>query len=162
MGLRLGLSLTLLAGCSLVTDFGPIGTGGSGAAGGGGSGGGIDAAVDRLGDARPGSEAGVRCTSNAQCDDGSACTVDRCNFATGVCLYSQVQCPAATPMCDRSLGCVACVQASDCVLPDCCSTMRCHNNQCQVTNACAMNGNPGTCCTSLTGACLGCHAICPP
>jgi hypothetical protein len=48
------------------------------------------------------------CTSNTDCDDGVACTVDTCNTSTGVCSHqpNDALCPAGFT-CQPKAGCVA-------------------------------------------------------
>jgi hypothetical protein len=91
-----------VTGCSFITDLSPAtggpdgvggmsGSGGISASGGmSGSGGHPDAApdahfvIDAAADARP--DAALTCTSSLECDDGLACTADRCAFP-GLCQH---------------------------------------------------------------------------
>jgi hypothetical protein len=88
--------------CSLLADFDPNkskGSGGGGgasgssgmpdaAAGSSGSGGMVDAAVDRPGDAAI--DASGSCNQSIQCEDGIACTVNYCSIL-GICRINQAQ-----------------------------------------------------------------------
>jgi hypothetical protein len=98
--------------------------------------------------------------NNAACPASSTCFTGACqpggtNDPSG-CVQIPIQCSSSTPVCDSTLGCVECVQASDCRAPDCCTTMQCINNQCFTAASCAS----GLVCCANAGTCLGCQTRC--
>jgi hypothetical protein len=136
---------------------GSTGTGGAGGSGGAG-GGSVDAAVDRMPDAR-GIDAHEGCSLATQCDDGFTCTSDLCDTATGTCLHlardpfcGQGQGPCSTDRCDPASplheadGCVhtpvvcrqgeVCDPQTGCVPGDCVVNDDCKPPDCCTTMEC--------------------------
>ena len=128
MELRRGLtwSLCALAGCFTPAPVGGGGTEGMGASSGGASGPGSGStSASGLG-----SSGGPSCDVDATCDDGSACTDDRCD--AGQCVHDPVSGPGCT-----------CSTAADCTeLPpdDDCGMRSCDDGQC--TRVLADAGTP--------------------
>ena len=158
---------SLLTSCSFITDFSPANGGGAGGMSGsggmsgtggiGGTGGmSFDARpdshpIDASIDARP--DAPAVCTSSTQCDDGFACTIDRCNFP-GTCsnMPSDQYCNlpnnlCTTDMCQPtgsmpdSCGCVhpfrACSSGEICI-----TEQGCVQIQCSSSNPCPRPADP--------------------
>lgn len=153
----------LLTSCSFITDFDPGkansgGAGGTSGAGGmsgtGGTGGNGGMSIDARPDSRP-IDAAIDarpdtppvCTMSSQCDDGIACTTDRCNFP-GTCsnMPDDQFCVLQTNLCTRdscapagampdSCGCVhpfidcssgeICITDQGCVQRQCSSAIPC-------------------------------------
>ncbi len=66
------------------------------------------------------------CISNAECNDGNACTSDQCS--AGICSNTAIQC--GSQLCDPASGaCVDCLSNSDCGLGETCAG----NRTCQPT-----------------------------
>jgi hypothetical protein len=130
----------------------------------------------------------MSCVHNIDCDDGLACTVDRCTQGTCEHLLNDTQCLSSNPcifahcqpegpnadaagcvhtpvscmnnrVCDPSTGaCVECTQASDCIAPNCCATMQCSQNRCQVAAACGKDGLGPICCQNTVTHACACRA----
>jgi hypothetical protein len=105
---------------------------------------------------------GTGCQTNpSACEDGDPCTLNTCNYASGVCEVTNVSnCCATSAQCDDKVACTVdtCV-GQKCVnepVGDCCSsdlecgdgkpctTDKCSNGQCvftPVANCCANDGN---------------------
>ncbi len=99
------------------------------------------------------------CTTDADCDDGDACTLDACGAAAGVCTHTDV-------VCDDGIACTvdACDPASGCSnTPDdalCVDGNPCTTDVCDPASGCthtAIAGCvPSTCCVGNDAGAPGC------
>ncbi len=91
----------------------------------------------------------AHCLSEADCDDGSLCTIDAC--AAGVCENNPVDC--GDGFCDPATGaCVACLTDANCDDGDLCTTDACVGGVCE--NPAVDCG--GDFCDPATGECVEC------
>jgi hypothetical protein len=129
------------------------------------------------------------CTTNEECDDGIACTVDTCDLAMGgVCMHAPDNgacddglactddvcdrsqgclntntCPAETPFCTPT-GCVECIDSGDCQDSDACTLNEaCTAGQCTSdTVDCSTSGDDcNTASCDPAGAAGNCDILTP-
>ena len=113
---------------------------------------------------------GTGCTTNADCDDGVGCTVDRCENGTGLCDHAPTNALCANGLycdgaetCDATLGCRAGTPVS------CGDAVACTADSCnETTDACDHVANNSACSDGLfcngaetCDATLGCRAGTP-
>ncbi|MCH7596551.1 MAG: RHS repeat-associated core domain-containing protein, partial [Planctomycetes bacterium] len=91
------------------------------------------------------------CTTNADCDDGNACTDDVCDVDLAICASTPIDCPDGETCVDGV--CVATCQAD----ADCDDSLLCTNDACTYG---ACDNAPVTCeagvCNPDDGQCIGC------
>ncbi len=102
-----------------------------------------------------------QCTFVSGCDDGNACTADRCNAASGACVHADIsdRCPAPEEACriaacDPEVGCVAIDAPDGTACGAGCEAGTCHAGACVSTfcddaNACTLDT-----CDVDSGQCL--------
>ncbi|MFO0759083.1 MAG: putative metal-binding motif-containing protein [Byssovorax sp.] len=135
----IALALSLSAACGLNRAPNPFSTGAGGEGGAGGKGGEGGIFVGAGGDNNGGDDAGPPvdptlggpCVDDGQCDDGFACTVDKCDLGLGRCRFNpdDASCQNGTycdgvEKCSNKLGCVAgdpvgCDDETACTLDKC-------------------------------------------
>ncbi len=103
------------------------------------------------------SDAAFHCTSNADCDDSAACTIDTCN-ASGMCNYMPVDalCPAGQN-CQVGTGCTSAMFCNTAAMCD--DAIACTIDSCDVGNVCGHMALDALCTTAGMNHCdaaMGC------
>jgi hypothetical protein len=94
------------------------------------------------------------CTSDAECDDGSLCTVDSCNLSTGACENIAIDCDdgdaCTDDSCNASTGAcenptISCDDGESCTADSCDSSLGCVNAwpDCGIVDGCCGDGCSG-------------------
>ncbi len=93
--------------------------------------------------------AGVKCTSNAQCDDADVCTTDTCNLSAGTCQHALISgCCSSSAQCDDGNACT--LDKCDTATHKCSSTPSCSGDG-GVVDGGKTDGGPSTADSSADG-----------
>lgn len=99
-----------------------------------------------------GAGAGSACIQNAECDDGSSCTIDTC--VNGKCVFTPINCddgdPCTSDTCDRGVCLHTPIQCND---GNSCTVDTCENGACVFTPVDCSDGDPCTVDTCTGGNC---------